>query len=489
MKKILILVTCVLFAASLRAESFSMRDCLLLPVSDTAGNSFGFKVYENLERYLKSNKWCNFKPSSDVLSILSKYRDKLPEYLKDEKVLQTVANRSKVGTMFRVEIVYGVDSLTVSLDVIGENGSDKYLSEKTVLNKVDEDLVVTTLRNWLETFRATIPYQGKVVGVLGDQITFTFSKDNKIDIAQDYKISRLLKKKQHPLLKKVVEWDTVAVGRGKVFNLSRGQALGVMKVYMSDKQVSVGDWVKLEKVPFKEKRGSERFSKYDENRYGKLGDLSLSFLLSSHTASTSASTGNNKMDGLIYGVSAEAEAWITRNYFVMGEFAKRIGSLDSSSGSPSSDTSGQNTGTLKVGGGYKYLPMGFFYGPQVNAYTGWAQYSYIMDESSEDGFGSNSFGGIILGLGGSIPLQKGLRLYGSGEVMPFPEFEDESNIFGSSKSISSMVFEIGAQYNWSSGLKIMGAFESISNSGKFKGSNSDVTYRDATIKLGGVFTF
>jgi len=472
-----------------KSDVYSLRDCMLLPITDTAGNSLGFKVYEELERYLKKEKWCDYKSSGDVIEIFGKYREKLPEYLQDENVIKSVADRLKVGTIIRVTLEYEIDSLKINVDVIGENGIDKYLSEKAIINKIDSDQAVTTITNWLETFRAIIPYDGKVLGVLGDQITFDFSKDKQIGIGQEFRIRRLVRKKNHPLLKKVVEWESELIAKGKVYNLSRGQGLGLIKIYTADKKLQAGDWVKLEKFNPKKDIDAKTFQEMNENSFGKLGEVFLGFSLASHTTSTNAQSGSNKMNGFIYGISAEFEAWLTREYFALGEFSRRIGTLSKTSGNPSSNESGQNSGVFKIGAGYKYLPMGFFYGPQINAYAGWVKYSYELDGSDEDAFGTNAFSGFFVGMGGSIPLEKRVRVYGSGEVIPFPTFDDEDNIFGGAKSISSMAFEIGAQYDWSYNLRLYGAFESISNTAKFKGSNSELTYRDSNFKMGAIFTF
>ena len=46
---------------------------------------------------------------------------------------------------------------------------------------------------------------------------------------------QLIKKKKHPLLKKIVEWESRPVAKGKIYNVSRRQGLGLIKVYISDK--------------------------------------------------------------------------------------------------------------------------------------------------------------------------------------------------------------------------------------------------------------
>lgn len=489
MKRLLIFISLVLFTNLGFTQTNSMRRCMILPITDSLGDSVGFKLYENVERYLKESKWCEYVSSAEIIGIFSKYRDQLDTYLQDEKVIKTVADRLRVGSIFRIDIGYDVDKMNLSLDVVGENGTDLYFSEKAVLNKIDLLQASTTIKNWLELYETNIPYDGKILGVLGDQITFSYAKSKVLSIGQDFKVKRFMNKKKHPLLKKIVEWDSEVIAKGKVFNLSRGQALGVIKVYTSNKKLKPGDWIRLEKPNPAKTNVDKNFSAYEKQKFGRLGEISLALSLSSHTVTTSAASGSNKMNGITYGINAEVETWITRNYLVMGEFSQSFGSLNKRSGSPSSSSTGQNMGTLKLAGGYKYLPMGFFYGPQVNIYAGYARYTYSLDTSAADGFGENSFSGLMLGLGGNIPIKKGIRFFASGEIMPFSSFNDTSSIFGSTKSQSSMELKVGANYIWAPNLKIRASFNVINNTAKFSGANSELSYSDTALRLGGTFTF
>ena len=147
-------------------------------------------------------------------------------------------------------------------------------------------------------------------------------------------------------------------------------------------------------------------------------------------------------------------------------------------------------GVLRVGGGYKHLPLGFFFGPQIDLYGGYAVYSYNVEESATDGFGSNSISGFFLGVGGNMPLQRGIRLFGSAEYIPFPTFEDVDDVFGSNKSASSLVFRAGVKYQFSPLITIDGAFEQQNNSAKFSSGNaSQVSYKDSIFRIGGSFIF
>ena len=488
MKKLLLLLLLVPFIA--KAEKYSMRDCLILPVTDSAGNSLGLKIYEEVEYYLKEKAWCNYESNAELFEIFSKYRQSLKFHLEDPNVLRTVADKMKVGTMIRIDIKYDVNQAAVTMDIIGENGQDIYFSETTILAEVNAPTVVNTIKNWLEIYESSIPYHGKVIGVLGDQITFSIPKHIKLKIGQEIRLRRFVKKTRHPLLKKVVEWDADLIARGRISNINNGQALGIIKVYERGDKINVGDWVKIEKfIARSDQLPNEDKVNSLDSQFGKLGFFTLYFDLSSSSVGTNTDS-NVKVGGFIYGISAQVEAWITREYFVLGEFSRRLGTLKEESGSPNLSSVDYTNGVLRVGGGYKHLPLGFFFGPQIDLYGGYAVYSYNVEESETDGFGSNSISGFFLGVGGNMPLQRGIRLFGSAEYIPFPSFEDDDGIYGSNKSASSLVFRAGVKYQFSPLITIDGAFEVQNNSAKFSnGNTSQVSYKDSIFRLGGSFIF
>lgn len=488
MKKVLLLLV-FLFSSNVFADSYSMRDCMLLPITDSAGNALGFKVYESLEKHLKDQKWCEYKSSADLLGIFSKYRERLKTHLQDPAVIKTVANRVQAGTIIRIDLNYEVNSVEVTMEVLGEDGEDVYFKEKSTVKNPDHNKILVVVKNWLELYETNIPYDGKVLGVLGDQVTFTIPRNKKYGMGQEFKVKRFIKKTKHKLLNTVVEWDASVVGRGRIFNISNEQALGVIKVYTSNSKIKQGDWVKLEKYNPNKVVSDKNYPEVDKYKFGKLGTVSINMNLSSASVGTSPAAGAVKLSGFTYGVGVNAEAWITRNYFAFGEFGRSVGNLKKSSGSPTLETASITSGALKIGGGFKYLPMGFFYGPQVDLYAGYARYSYNVEASDTDGFGENSISGLLLGVGGSLPVQKRFRIFGKGEIIPYSGFTDDSSSFGSVKSSGSMYFKLGAQYQYNRSMTIDGGFEVINNSARFDSGVTQVNYRDSVFKIGTTFVY
>lgn len=484
-----LLASLAFLMSSAKAEDYNMRHCLLLPVTDSAGNALGFEVYEGVEKYLKTSVWCDYVSSAELIEVFSKYREGLKAHLNDPKVLATVSQRMRVGTLIRMDLKYKVNEVELTMEVVGENGRDTYFSEKALLPSNDPTQITQTAKNWLELYEATIPYDGKVLGILGDQVTFSYPYRSDINVGQEFRVRRLSKKSKHPLLKKVVEWDSEVLARGQVHSLNNGQALGNIKVYEQNTKLMPGDWIVLEDFAPQKALKEVTYTEAKANQFGKLGFASLYFDIGSSSVGTNTDD-NNKANGITYGFSAEVEAWVTREWFVTGALGRRLGTLEEESGSLSLSTINITSGFYKVGGGFKYLPLGFFYGPQINLIAGYANYTYDVEESADDGFGKNSISGAYLGVGGNMPLQRGLRLFGQAEFMPFATFTDEDDIFGNEKSASSLVFKGGVKYQYSPLLSIDAALEVQNNSAKFKsGDTSQVSYRDSILKLGGSFIF
>ena len=283
-------------------------------------------------------------------------------------------------------------------------------------------------------------------------------------------------------------WDSILLAKGKISNLASGQLLGAVKVYTNEKKVREGDWVIVQPLTMgiSTLPDDKRSKSFKE---GSLGEVTLGLGLSSVNIATSPSAGNIKYGGYIYGIDLEVEAWVTRDFFALGRFDRRIGTPSVKSGDADSDETGLNAGSIKVGGGFKYLPLGFFYGPQINAYTGWVNYGYEVDSSDVDGIGTVNISGIMVGAGANIPLQKGLRVFARGEVIPFADVSDEDNVYGSNKNVSSLLFNLGMRYQLNPMFTLVGSFESLSNTMKFKGSNSELAFRESMFKVSTMITF
>ncbi len=477
MKLLLLLI--LLIPLNVFAQA-SMRRCTLLPVTDSVGGAIGFKVFEQIEQDLKKSNWCTYISNSGMISVFSRYRENLPQYLKQKEVLKTVAEKLQVGSIVRVSLVNEIKGVEIQLEVHGEDGEDLYFSEKALIDNDDIDVISQHVKNWLDTYSKTIPYDAKINGILGDQITLDVGKGYPIQVGQEFIVKRPTKKMKHPLLKKIVDWKTDVLAEGKVFNISDNQALGMVKVYKSDKKLIIGDWVRLETFRQEVIREDNQDAEIEEP--GKLGVLSIALLGSSASVEIVRSGGTSrKMEGQLYGFDFRGEGWITRQYFAALQLAKSVGTLADETAS---------FGKIKVTGGYKYLPTGFFYGPQIDIYGGYGNYSFDISYDEANGMGQGNITGVLLGVAANIPMNREFRFFAHADFMPFPSFTDSDKILGSATSASLLEIEAGVRFYYTPRMTLDGSLETVAGKAKFDSNFKEASYNDnVKLKLGASFNF
>ncbi len=466
----------------------SMRRCMLLPVKDSVGGALGFKVFEELERYLKDSEWCYYESNSGILDILSNYKRNLDAYLQNKDVLKVIAEKSNAGSLVRVDLVNQVKGVDVRVRVIGENGEDVYFKEETRLSTEDYTVIAQTVKNWLDVYEKNIPYDGMIIGVLGDQFTSDVGKSYGVLPDSTLRVVRPTRKKRHPLLKEIVDWETELIAKGKIFHTAASQSQGNVTTYESKKRVEVGDWLLIDKNQKAKAKQEMDFGEINEFEFGKHGNIGL-FALIGNGSNTITGTSTKKIGGMMFGVDLTSEVWLTRTYFAGLEIGRRFGSYSKKEGTLQSDSNSLSGSVFKLKAGYKYLPLGFFYGPQIDGFIGYANYGYGFDTSRTDGITGVNFSGIMLGAKGSMPLHKLFRISLQLDFIFNPGFSEDVAIKGSADSTSNYHIELGGSYQYNPNMTFDGGLGYTSSKAEFKRTVSSISIKETALKLGATFTF
>ena len=486
MKSKLILI--VIFFCTIFTAEASMRRCMILPVKDNVGGAIGFKVFEDVERYLRDSDWCYYTSNSEILNILANYKKNLDQVLENPRVLKIISEKTNTGSLIKVKVENEVKGVNVEIEVIGKNGEDIYFKESTRLNTEEHKVISQTIKNWLVVYEKQIPYDGIITGVLGNQFTLDVGTNRSMFQGNEVVVLRPLGKRNHPLLKEIVDWETEKLGEGKVIHSSDTQAQGNILSYSTKKRMRVGDWVLLERNKdsnLVEKRKYEEDNPYE---FGKLGEVSLLFNVGKGSA-TSENPDVKKIGGTLLGVDLRTSLWITRKYWVGLDIGKTFGSLSSEEGSLSRSENDMSNSLFNLKFGYKYLPMGFFYGPQIDAFIGYGSYTYGLDSSPADGMTEVSFKGILMGARGSIPVQKIIRLYMELSLLFNPSYDEEGAVFGEEDSARNYALEFGGKYLYAPNMTFDLSYGVNSSKASFTNPEKSITVKQSTFKLGTTFTF
>jgi hypothetical protein len=479
----------LIFSANIHASS-KIRKCLLLPIQDSVQGAIGFKVFENVERYLKESDWCYYKYNSEIIDILKNYKENLPMHLSNPDVLKVISEKTDCGSLIKVELQHQPKGLDVILSVFGENGADLYYREKAMLNSDDVVVISQTVTSWLEKYNKIIPYSGVVVGVLGDQFTINVGKYGGMTPASTLEVVRPIRKRKHPLLKEVVDWEVESIATASTYHVAENQSHAKVISYFSEKKIQIDDWVVKKKEKIEDQKAIENYQEsHEEYSFGKLGVVGIygSVGKFSETVNVSSSS-QKKIGGTAFGALIRTELWATRNYWMGLELGKKFSSLSPESGSFSNSSFSLNQSNFKLKLGYKYLPMGFFYGPQIDFYTGYASTTYGLDNQAADGIVETKLKGMLFGSRGSVPIKKLLRAHIDLGFVLSPSYSEEATVFGSDESTSAWNFEMGGSYSYTPTMNFEAFFSYHNGKASFSGGRK-VSFKDSALNAGMSFNY
>jgi hypothetical protein len=465
----------------------NMRRCALLPITDPVEGAIGFKIYGDVEAVLRSSSWCAYTSNSQILSVFAQYRDKLDQYIENPELIKVVADRLNVGSIIRAYLEKDARGLKVILKVFGDDGKTLYFFKEERVDGTQIDQVISLLKQWLDDYSKTIPYDALVAGVLGDQVTMDVASAQNVVMGHGFSIRKLKEKKLHPLFKQVVSYESTRLGHGKIFNQSEQQVVGAINQYEGSEKIAVGDWVVFDIEPAGFTK--EDFDKNKKDDFSKLGYVRFLGEFGNYSVKTQVGNQSKKSNGIIPTLAIDGEVWITRNYFSGLEFARGIGNLKKKTDTVVESSSSLSPTRIKLWGGYRYLPMGFFFGPQLDFYGGYANYLYDLDYSQTDAYGTSSFSGLLAGLRFDMPMTPKVRGYVRAEFIPFGTAKDDDNLFGGEKSMTNLMFDLGGRYQINGKMAFDGSLQIVSNSAKFKGSNRELQYQTTLIRFGVLYFF
>ena len=465
-----------------------LKNCTLVPVTDNVAGALSFRVFDSLDKELKASNWCSYRSNSGILAVFSNYRDKVTDYIDRPELLKVVAEKLDVGSIIRVALESRVGGVAVRVVVYINDGKDVFFDEQIFLQDDNIDVIIQQIKDWIQQYSQQLPYEGIISGVLGEQITVDLARNTGLKLNQNFIVRRAVKGKKHPLLNKVVDWDTLMLAKGKIFNLADNQFIGIVKVYTNEVGLKKGDWVSVEKMPFALDESITE-DELKKNEFGKLGIAAFALQAGNYGLNTYVN-GSKKFEGLFTGVHLEGDFWITRNYFTRLVLERGFGQMDKTTDNVTNSSLSMTPSTFKLLGGYKILPMGYFYGPQIDLYIGYGNYLYDTTYSASDGGGENSFSGITSGIKVDMPLTKGVRGYVRTEFILMADFNEGDDIYGNEKSVSSLYFSLGGVYDWSPIIGVLGEVEVVSNKARFDDlSAKEIQYQSTLFKLGLTYQF
>lgn len=497
----------------------NMRRCLLLPVIDKREDGDVFGVFQGLEEHLREGGWCLYRSNSEILDILQGFRAGLAENLRDKEVLGLVARKTGAGSLVRVSVEGTVEGSRVEVAVVGENGEDAYFRESTDIATREPSAILRTAKNHLDAYGRQLPYDALVTEVLGDRFTIDLGRSLGPMRGDLVRVRRPGRRRRHPLLGDVVGWESAEVATGRITHASTGRSQGRVTEYAAGAKVRTGDWASITRGPSSVDRSVAQapapspdapppaddgasFSAEpmdppppggrDAHRFGKLGRLRMATSAGSgSTRSDGEGRGPKRIGGPVLGADVDAELWITRHVFASLGIGKTFGDQKWQAGQRTWEgTHSLNETSLRILAGYRFLPLGFFHGPQVKVYGGHTRLRHGLDTTREDGFTEFRFGGLLFGITGRMPLMPRVQASLDAGFSFRPAFEEDAGLHGGDGLTTAHSYAtLAGEYSLSPVVALRGEAGMSDWEAMFRSPVGGVRIRRTTFRLGAVYTF
>ena len=481
MRPVILFFLCLL--STTVSAHLNMRKCLLLPILHQGNNEWAYDIFKSVENYLKKSDWCFYQSNSEILNIINDFKNTLNSDLKKKEVLELVAQKTGSGSLIRIDIENLVSGINLNLDIIGSSGDDIYFrNQKEISNKNIAD-IVQPIQQWLSIYAKRIPYDAHVTGILEEQLTIDIGSNNGLRSGHKFTINRLIDKKKHPLLNEIVDWDTRQVAEGKILYTTEMLSHGRATHYKGDSNIQVGDWVSM----VRKKQDHQSFEQTDDE-WGTLGYFQVSFTTGPGFVTINPTGWEaNQIAGTQMGGKLKLELWATRHIFSSLTFQKNLGNYQNKSGDIH-DSSLEDSHMAWILG-YKHLPLGIFYGPQVNAYLGYEINSYHFNASDRNGPGDGRFSGFLFGIQGNTPLTQNIRMAVDFGLIYRPSFEEEIPNYGKYDSTSHNFISFEISYTFAHNLTLHTAVGTTTSEASFISPPRKLNIQKTFFQLGTSYQF
>ena len=478
---------------------YNIRSCLLLPIIGQGKEVDIFKIYERIESYLRKSKWCYYKSNTSVLSILQEKQPNLDLYLENTNFLREISSRTRVGSMIRTKVLDTKKGMKISVEILGDNGRDIFFVEVKMIDERDTDFISQIIIDWLDDYKEKIPYDGRVVGAKGKEFLVDIGRSDNISPGDVVVVERAVRKKNHPLIEEIVDWETNIIGEGKVNNVSNNRSLVEITSVPSSFRGNLkqGDWIIMQKRNDKrsmnfshDPRGSsvmERLKSDSKDHGASLGLLSLGLKGAIGNDTTSINV-NQRIVGLLLGPHITGELWLTKNFLSVIHLEKNIGVYRRSTKNGGRSSLNVVQDIYKIKFGYRFFLGDSSSSSKIDTFLGYGGYEYDLSVIPFEGFGNHQLYGWLFGFKGTVPFTEKWTGFLRLDFLVADYGEDTRIFREKTNSTGSYQVDFGASYYYWPRLTLDFSFELTSNEASFQ-KNQSFKFIENSIKTGVTFLY
>lgn len=456
---------------------------------DNVDDLFADYVENAYREYFRKQSRFQVRDIKPAVDVLLKSQLSYLKIVDDAAILGQVSRTMKVESLIRTKIYKEGPQYRFVLDWLLSPKMELLANHTFRIDQPRSGVALSpeeinrTLRENVEKLVAKVPFAGHVTG--RDEkntqwVTVNLGNKSALRKGDILVIGTLEDVKKHPLLGSIVEWNMVETGRLVVEQVD--EKLAFCKVMEEKSERAIESYQKIMKVlPRTEEsdavlaegttsRGrigarevDETGIKKSENDQPTLGWAQGGLWLGTFSRSYSNASTSRDSGGLLVGVKADSQIWLTREYFAELQFAYGF-------------FSGGNVTRIQIDAGYNYFVNKSFYGPKGFVRMGYHTTSADLTVSTADLTGPLSVGALFLGIGGELPVRSGWSAVLNFDIGLIKSMTETGLNSGSDTGITDVAVFLGAMYRWKPKMTLRVGVDLIQNGVDFS-SGATVSHR------------
>lgn len=384
---------------------YSLQTVGALRSSDNVDGLFNDYVARALKDYFESRPRFTLQDLSTAQVALDRSGLPYSQLIDDTKVLEKLARSARSETLLRTRIFKEGPRYRFTLDWLHAPRMDVLASEVFTIDEprnggtLGAEAIRGQILSAMDRLIAKVPFVANLSGRDGDSVTVSGGDNLGLRKGDTLWVGTIDDVKKHPLLGVLAEWKIARTGALRVDSVDHGMAFCTVTEEDPAQPITRGQ--KITRIVKAEdpiasmptEHASDEAPIFDRTDAPRVGWISAApmaglFTRSLNTGSTSTSSR------ILYGARADALVWLNREWFTEGS----IGYGDFSTGALTA---------FAASLGYSYLPGLDFFGAKGWVKAGYHSRAYRLPINSGDGTNPVTWSGLMLGVGGDLPLRGG----------------------------------------------------------------------------------
>jgi hypothetical protein len=404
-------------------QDLSIKTVAVLPMVDNLSGIYATPLSTQLHSLVSSDKQWS-------LTSFSKSKFPKPEELEENpELVKSLLKEAKVDGIISSRITKGPQGITLRIKLF--SGREGFLlAESTLQNYQGFEIsdLRTQVASLYEELKRKIPYDGVLLSRKGTLVTLNLGSQQGALENQEVNVIQIIKVQRHPKFHFLISSEQEILGQIKIKKVDENLSFGTIVSERGEGSLQAGQkflikkFVRYPETPITadQKLATDLTQRDDTpvafgdhagewvpDRAPSFGKIEVLLGLSQYTLSNNLTTsgGLSATNSFSPTIQVGGELWINPEWFGTVSLRQYVFSVSNPGGGSPSKLS-VATSQYSLSGGYNFLVAEKFFGPKIQLTAGYSKFSSTVDQSSPmTAFTSQSYSGLMIGVGGSFPLE------------------------------------------------------------------------------------